>query len=87
MHVETFRTFTARRTDGLKYIYIYIKREREKICAIEQTNYNIILYSILLHCVQTWCGQIQRTLLDGPSAPEEQASAAQEVCFSNGARV
>ena len=24
IHVETFRTFMARRTDGLKYIHVYI---------------------------------------------------------------
>ena len=41
--------------------------------------YNIILYSIFLHYLQTWCGQIQRILLDGPSAPEEQDTSSEPL--------
>ena len=56
------------RVCGCIYVYVYIL-----------VYYIIILYSIILHCVQTWCGQIQRTLLDGPSAPEEQDTSSEPL--------
>ena len=47
------------------YMYVYIL-----------VYYNIILYLIFLHCLQTWCGRI---LLDGPLAPEEQDASSEPL--------